>query len=95
MFTGHAPASTSIGTVLTQAALAAGPLPWAMAGMTIANPVVAYAAACVAFDADPPAVAVAVCALVLLVGGVVGLARSPSVGHWTPAQDRRRVGSQA
>lgn len=75
-----------LGIVLTQAALAAGPLPWAMAAMTITNPTVSYVAAVVAFGASAPTLWVAVSAGALLVTGIVGLARSRSVQRWTPAQ---------
>lgn len=78
-----------LGIVLTQAALAAGPLPWAMAAMTITNPTVSYVAAVVAFGASAPTPWVAVCAGALLVAGIVGLARSRSAVRWTPAQDDR------
>ncbi|MEU0315680.1 DMT family transporter [Nocardioides sp. NPDC006273] len=79
----------SLGIVLTQAALAAGPLPWAMAAMTITNPTVSYVAAVVAFGASAPTPWVAVCAGALLVAGIVGLARSRSAVRWTPAQHKR------
>ncbi|NYI80773.1 DMT family transporter [Nocardioides panzhihuensis] len=78
-----------LGIVLTQAALAAGPLPWAMAAMTITNPTVSYVAAVVAFGASAPTLWVAVCAGALLVTGIIGLARSRSVVRWTPAQPER------
>lgn len=78
--------STAVGTVLTQAALAAGPLPWATAAMSIANPVVGYVFACVTFGARPPSPAVTCIAVALLVAGVVGLATSRSAKRWTPAQ---------
>ncbi|MBO0842099.1 MAG: DMT family transporter [Nocardioides sp.] len=74
------------GIVLTQAALAAGPLPWAIAAMTITNPAVSYVAAVLAFGASAPTPWVGVSAGVLLLIGVVGLARSRSVGLWTPKQ---------
>lgn len=75
-----------LGIVLTQAALAAGPLPWAMAAMTITNPTVSYVAAVVAFGASAPTWWVAVSAAALLGAGIVGLARSRSAGRWTPPQ---------
>lgn len=74
------------GIVLTQAALAAGPLPWAIAAMTITNPAVSYVAAVLAFGASAPTPWMGVSAGVLLLIGVVGLARSRSVGLWTPKQ---------
>lgn len=78
-----------LGIVLTQAALAAGPLPWAMAAMTITNPTVSYVAAVVAFGASAPTLWVAVSAGALLVTGILGLARSRSAARWTPAQHER------
>ncbi|MFE6645784.1 DMT family transporter [Nocardioides sp. NPDC057772] len=78
-----------LGIVLTQAALAAGPLPWAMAAMTITNPTVSYVAAVVAFGASAPTLWVAVCAGALLVTGILGLARSRSAVRWTPVQPER------
>ncbi|MER7556690.1 DMT family transporter [Nocardioides sp. NPDC126508] len=78
-----------LGIVLTQAALAAGPLPWAMAAMTITNPTVSYVAAVVAFGASAPTPWVAVSAGALLVTGIAGLARSRSAVRWTPPQPER------
>jgi len=78
--------TTTLGTVLTQAALAAGPLPWAMAAMTVTNPVVGYASACVAFSAKAPAPAISVLSATLLIAGVIGLATSRSATRWTPVQ---------
>lgn len=75
------------GIVLTQAALAAGPLPWAIAAMTITNPAVSYVAAVLAFGASAPTPWMGVSAGVLLLIGVIGLARSRSVGLWTPEQE--------
>lgn len=83
--------TTSVGTVLTQAALAAGPLPWAVAAMTVTNPVVAYVLACVAFSAKPPTPAISLLATVLVIAGVVGLATSRSANRWTPAQSATSV----
>ncbi|EGD40020.1 LigA [Nocardioidaceae bacterium Broad-1] len=80
-----------LGIVLTQAALAAGPLPWAMAAMTITNPTVSYVAAVVAFGASAPTLWVAVSAGALLVTGIVGLARSRSAQLWTPVQPEPTV----
>lgn len=79
-------ATTTVGTVLTQAALAAGPLPWAVAAMAVTNPVVGYASACVAFSADPPAPAISALSAALLIAGVIGLATSRSATRWTPVQ---------
>jgi len=78
--------TTTLGTVLTQAALAAGPLPWAVAAMTVANPMVGYASACVAFSARPPAPATSALAAALLIAGAIGLATSRSATRWTPVR---------
>jgi drug/metabolite transporter (DMT)-like permease len=77
--------TTTLGTVLSQAAFAAGPLPWAVAAMTIVNPVVGYSAGCLAFGAGPPDALKAAMAAVLLIAGVIGLVRSRSAHGWTPA----------
>lgn len=76
--------STTLATVLTQAAFAAGPLPWAVSAMTIVNPVVSYAAGLLAFHATPPGVVTTIAAAVLLVVGVVGLVTSSSAHDWSP-----------
>jgi hypothetical protein len=78
--------TTTLGTVLTQAALAAGPLPWAVAAMTVTNPVVGYASACVAFSAVPPAPVISALSALLLIVGAIGLATSRSATRWTPVQ---------
>lgn len=79
-------ATTTLGTVLTQAALAAGPLPWAVGAMTVTNPVVGYASACVAFSAQPPTPVISALSAALLIAGVIGLATSRSATRWTPVQ---------
>lgn len=76
--------SMVISAVLTQAALAAGPLPWSMAGMTIAEPVAGVAAAWVAFGSKPPSVVFSASAAVLLIVGVAGLLSSPAAALWVP-----------
>lgn len=76
--------SMIISAALTQAALAAGPLPWSMAGMTIAEPVAGVVAAWVAFGSNPPTVPVSVSATVLLTVGVGGLLSSPAAALWVP-----------
>ena len=76
--------STTLATILTQAAFAAGPLPWAVSAMTIVNPVVSYAAGLLAFHAAPPGVLTTIIAAVLLIVGVVGLVTSSSAHDWSP-----------
>lgn len=76
--------TTTLATVLTQAAFAAGPLPWAISAMTIVNPVVSYTAGLLAFHAAAPGVATSAVAAVLLVAGVVGLVTSSSAHDWSP-----------
>lgn len=76
--------SMVISAALTQAALAAGPLPWSMAGMTIAEPVAGIAAAWVAFGSKPPTLLLSGSAAVLLIVGVAGLLSSPAAALWVP-----------
>lgn len=76
--------STTLATILTQAAFAAGPLPWAVSAMTIVNPVVSYAVGLLAFHAPPPRVLPTVAAAILLIVGVVGLVTSSSAHDWSP-----------
>ncbi|BBH16997.1 hypothetical protein Back2_12840 [Nocardioides baekrokdamisoli] len=76
--------SMIISAALTQAALAAGPLPWSMAGMTIAEPVAGVAAAWVAFGSKPPGLLFSATAAVLLIVGVGGLLSSPAAALWVP-----------
>jgi drug/metabolite transporter (DMT)-like permease len=75
--------STLVGLLLGQDAFAAGSLPTAVAAMTITNPVVSYLAGVFAFDVRPPttsgALAGVAAAGALIAGGVVVLARSPTV----------------
>jgi len=76
--------SMVVSTILVQAALAAGPLPWSMAGMTVAEPVAGVAAAWVAFGSKPPTLLISVSAAALLLVGVVGLLSSPAAALWVP-----------
>jgi hypothetical protein len=76
-----------LGTVLSQAAFAAGPLPWAVAAMTIVNPVIGYTGGILAFHAPAPSPLPVVVAALLLVGGIIGLVRSSSAHGWAPAAD--------
>ena len=81
--------SMIISAALTQAALAAGPLPWSMAGMTIAEPVAGVAAAWVAFGSKPPPLLISASAAVLLLVGVSGLLSSPAAALWVPGSGVR------
>lgn len=80
-------ATCILGTVLSQAAFAAGPLPWAVAAMTIVNPVIGYTGGILAFHAPRPHLAIVVVAALLLIGGIIGLVRSSSAHGWAPAAD--------
>jgi drug/metabolite transporter (DMT)-like permease len=77
-------ASMVVSTVLVQAALAAGPLPWSMAGMTVAEPIAGIAAAWVAFGSRPPHLVITLTAGTLLIVGVGGLLSSPAAELWVP-----------
>lgn len=76
--------SMCVSAALTQAALTAGPLPWSMAGMTVAEPVAGVAAAWVAFGSQPPSLLFSASAAVLLIVGVGGLLSSPAAALWVP-----------
>jgi drug/metabolite transporter (DMT)-like permease len=76
--------SMVVSTILVQGALAAGPLPWSMAGMTVAEPVAGVAAAWVAFGSRPPHLAISLTAAALLIVGVGGLLSSPAAALWVP-----------
>lgn len=76
--------TTTLATILTQAAFAAGPLPWSVSAMTIINPVVSYAFGLLAFHAAPPGALTTLAAAALLVVGVVGLVTSSSAHDWSP-----------
>ena len=73
-------ATAVCGMVLVQLAFASGPLPPAVAAMSVTNPVVSYALGIIAFDAaapHDPAVIAAIGVSGLLVGaGIVGLANA-------------------
>ncbi len=79
-------ASTALGLALGQSSYASGPLPWALAATNVTNPVVSFAVGSFAFHAAPAAdlrsVGVLAIAAVLLLGGSLGLAFSPSVQRW-------------
>ncbi|NNG38468.1 DMT family transporter [Flexivirga sp. ID2601S] len=80
--------STAGGLVIEQAAFAGGTLPWAVAAMSITNPVASYLAGIVGFHVTPPHTAgalAAVCVTAVLVGvGISGLAHSPLSRSETP-----------
>ncbi|TSE00323.1 hypothetical protein FOS14_07800 [Skermania sp. ID1734] len=73
-------ASTLTGLLLEQAAFAGGPLPWAIAAMSVTNPVASYIIGMLAFDVkiptDPGSLAGMVGALTLIAVGVAGLSHS-------------------
>jgi hypothetical protein len=75
--------STTTGVALGQWAFATGSLPTAVATMTITNPVASYVIGILGFrvapGASPARVAATVAAAALIIGGVVGLARSSIV----------------
>lgn len=87
--------TTTLATVLTQAAFAAGPLPWAISAMTIVNPVVSYGAGLLAFHATAPGVLTTAVAAVLLVAGVVGLVTSSSAHDWSPLHREASLSHEA
>ncbi|MBF6327276.1 DMT family transporter [Nocardia transvalensis] len=73
--------STLSGLVLEQAAFAGGPLPWAIAAMSVTNPVTSYLVGILAFQVgvptDPGALAGIAIAGALVACGIGGLAHSP------------------
>ncbi|WP_280263596.1 DMT family transporter [Nocardia wallacei] len=73
--------STLSGLLLEQAAFAAGPLPWAIAAMSVTNPVASYIVGILAFQVtiptDPAALAGIAAAGALVAWGISGLAHSP------------------
>jgi hypothetical protein len=73
-------ASTAFGFLLGQLAFASGPLPSAIAAMSVTNPVAGFVAGLVAFDAPAPAGLRALTtigvAAVLVIAGIVGLANA-------------------
>ncbi|MBD0321874.1 MAG: DMT family transporter [Aldersonia sp.] len=75
--------STLTGLVLEQQAFASGPLPSAIAAMSVTNPVVSLTTGLMAFDVEAPTSPDALAAIagagVLITLGIVGLANSPSV----------------
>jgi hypothetical protein len=75
--------STVSGLVLEQTAFVGGPLPWAIAAMSVTNPVASYIVGVLAFrvtvPADPGSLAGIAVAGALVAGGIAGLAHSPLV----------------
>lgn len=73
--------STLSGLLLEQAAFAAGPLPWAIAAMSVTNPVTSYLVGILAFRVtiplEPGALAGIAIAGALMAWGIAGLAHSP------------------
>ncbi len=73
--------STLSGLVLEQTAFAAGPLPWAIAAMSVTNPIVSYVVGVLAFRVavphDPGSLAAVAAAGALIAAGIGGLAHSP------------------
>jgi hypothetical protein len=74
------------GMMLVQIAFASGPLPPAVAAMSVTNPVASFVLGILAFDAPAPRdpavlTAIAVSGLLIAVG-IVGLANSPSTRHF-------------
>ncbi|MGH8882767.1 MAG: DMT family transporter, partial [Stackebrandtia sp.] len=73
--------STLGGLVLEQTAFAAGPLPWAIAAMSVTNPIVSYVVGVLAFRVSVPHDAGALAAVAgagaLIAAGIGGLAHSP------------------
>ena len=83
----YALAVTAIsGMMLVQIAFASGPLPPAVAAMSVTNPVASFVLGILAFDAPAPRdpavlTAIAVSGL-LIAGGIVGLANSSGTRHF-------------
>lgn len=73
------------GMVLVQIAFASGPLPPAVAAMSVTNPVASFALGILAFDApaprDPAVLSAIVVSGVLIAVGIVGLANASGTRH--------------
>ncbi|MBF6243795.1 MULTISPECIES: DMT family transporter [Nocardia] len=73
--------STLSGLVLEQTAFAAGPLPWAIAAMSVTNPIVSYVVGVLAFKVALPHTAGSLAGVAvagaLIAAGIGGLAHSP------------------
>lgn len=93
-------ASAVGGLLLEQAAFAGGPLPWAVAGMSVTNPVASLAVGLLAFHVpvpdDPGSLARIAVAGALVTVGIAGLAHSPTMQHlygarsWNAGPEGRR-----
>ena len=83
----YALATTAVcGMLLVQIAFASGPLPPAVAAMSVTNPVASFVLGILAFDAPAPRGAAVLSAItvsgVLIVLGIVGLANASSTRHF-------------
>lgn len=80
--------ATASGLLIEQAAFAHGSLPWAVAAMSITNPVISYLAGIFGFQVTAPHTAgalVAVSVTAVLIGiGISGLAHSPITRSQSP-----------
>ena len=95
-------ASALGGLLLEQAAFAGGPMPWAVAGMSVTNPVASLAVGLLAFHVpvpdDPVSLARIAVSGALVTIGIAGLAHSPTMQHlygsrtWTDSPRRRASG---
>jgi len=97
-------ASAVAGLLLEQAAFAGGPLPWAVAGMSVTNPVTSLAVGLLAFSGpvpdSPGSLARIAGAGAVVTIGIAGLAHSPTMQHlygsrsWTaPVAADRGIGT--
>jgi hypothetical protein len=96
-------ASAVAGLLLEQAAFAGGPLPWAVAGMSVTNPVASLAVGLLAFHVpvpdDPGSLARIAVSGALVTVGIAGLAHSPTMQHlygtrsWSAGPDGRTAHS--
>jgi drug/metabolite transporter (DMT)-like permease len=73
------------GLLLEQAAFAGGPMPWAVAGMSVTNPAASLAVGLLAFRVPVPddawSLATIAASGALVTVGIVGLAHSPTMQH--------------
>ncbi|WP_446666575.1 DMT family transporter [Flexivirga sp. B27] len=87
--------ATASGLLIEQAAFAAGTLPWAVAAMSITNPVISYLAGIFGFHVTVPHTAGALAAVsvtaVLIGVGIAGLAHSPLSRGQTTADSQVAV----
>jgi len=77
--------SALAGLLLEQAAFAGGPMPWAVAGMSVTNPVASLAVGLLAFQVpvpdDPRSLTTIAVSGALVAVGIAGLAHSPTMQH--------------